>query len=1028
MNWARELLVALARRTGGWIGWEPCTLRSLAEELAFVDLGRSGRRVAGDVELAALVDQALDEAIAARAVSPGFVSLAGGLGFRQAVRDTVNELRVAGIGAERVRRAAPEGTPARDTAAVLERYERLLDAAGLADSAALFELALAAFDREAPFVLGEVIAIAPDLRVAGLPGQLAERLLDHGARPLAADPAFGTPAPAHGLDEVARRRGIASWPAGSGESTAHSALSYIGEPSALVDGDAAAAVDPIAVEVDLFAAATPSDEIREVLRRTVDEGRRLDEVEIATTDPDAYGIALDAVCQHLGLAHTSLRGIPLARTRIGRALERWLTWIGDGLPADTIREGLEAGDLAAPDSEVSSTQLARLFRKLGVGWGRERYAAALTRLRDPAFAEGTRRRDGEDDERWRERVAARARDAAGLAALLDRLLAVTPPVPERGSDAAVSASAAELARATLGWLDLVPTHGMAEDHAMGRLRSRLEQLAAAPTGHVGFSTALAQLHDALADLRVWSSQLRKPWASAGGMPHLTDIVHAGTTGRPRVFVVGLDADRVVGPRVQNPMLGDATRGATGSDLPTTSDHRAERAWHLARALARLRGRVTLSYALAGESGDRPAGPAHVLLQALRVLQRKPALTYDDLRSHLGAPVCAVPATAAHALDGREAWLAALASGPLLLNGDEAVRRAHALLDGGLAAEAARSDEAPSAFHGVLPTAAGLYDPRTTGRAISPTSLELLGRCPLAWFYRYGLGIDPPDDPEYDPEAWLDAMDRGSLLHELYESFGRAYQHRRGELADPAAEARILAIADEVLARWRDRVPPPSEAVFVTERDEIRQAAIAFLTHEREAAANRDSGEWLGFEVAFDSDQPARLPLGDGELRLKGKIDRVDRLPDGRLVVIDYKTGSPGSYKQRKDDGPFKGGRRIQAAAYAAAAAERFGAPVARFEYRFPTARGQNEIVTYDPAQIAQAEPIVRGLLDHIARGLFVPTNDSSDCRYCDYRPICRVTVGEYETISGRAEWAAARADDEEAYASMIARRAPGGGA
>jgi hypothetical protein len=38
LNFGRELLVALARLRGGWIGWEATNLRGIAEELAFVPL------------------------------------------------------------------------------------------------------------------------------------------------------------------------------------------------------------------------------------------------------------------------------------------------------------------------------------------------------------------------------------------------------------------------------------------------------------------------------------------------------------------------------------------------------------------------------------------------------------------------------------------------------------------------------------------------------------------------------------------------------------------------------------------------------------------------------------------------------------------------------------------------------------------------------------------------------------------------------------------------------------------------------
>jgi hypothetical protein len=67
-------------------------------------------------------------------------------------------------------------------------------------------------------------------------------------------------------------------------------------------------------------------------------------------------------------------------------------------------------------------------------------------------------------------------------------------------------------------------------------------------------------------------------------------------------------------------------------------------------------------------------------------------------------------------------------------------------------------------------------------------------------------------------------------------------------------------------------------------------------------------------------QPALVIQGDGgELRLRGFIDRIDRGPDGRLRVIDYKAGStPISARDLTE------GRRVQLALYALAARDALG--------------------------------------------------------------------------------------------------------
>jgi ATP-dependent helicase/nuclease subunit B len=298
---------------------------------------------------------------------------------------------------------------------------------------------------------------------------------------------------------------------------------------------------------------------------------------------------------------------------------------------------------------------------------------------------------------------------------------------------------------------------------------------------------------------------------------------------------------------------------------------------------------------------------------------------------------------------------------------------------------------------------------------------LLSSCPLAWFYHYGLGLRPPDAQEYDSEGWLSPLQRGSLLHSVYERLARDYKGRQQALLEDAARIAALAIADALLAEYRDEVIPPSLAVYETEAREIRASALAFLEGERKHAREGRTS-WVDFELPFPRKASVRFPVGEGSIPVKGFIDRVDRTQDGRLVVIDYKTGSPGRYQKDKRAGPFNGGRHLQPAIYAAAAHQEVIGEVARFEYRFPTERGENEDVRYDAAELAAAGGIVAGLMRHVEQGEFPPTTDVHDCTYCDYAPVCRASSDGRKTVSPRAAWAELHGESLEQYRDMIARR------
>jgi hypothetical protein len=561
-------------------------------------------------------------------------------------------------------------------------------------------------------------------------------------------------------------------------------------------------------------------------------------------------------------------------------------------------------------------------------------------------------------------------------------------------------------------------------HLRERLIARLEELEQLGGKSGTYAGALTELEAVLAELRAWP-ELRgaTAGASAGGAIHFTHLTHAGLTGRRATFVVGLDADRVGGARVQDALLPDGVRHALDPDaLPTLAARQEETAWKLERALARLVGDITLSYAVRGSETGSSTGPSHYLLDAFRRADGNDTLTYEHLRDHLGEPASAVPAGGAAHLDDRDSWLAAVSDGSLLLDGAAQVREGFPDLERGLALRSELAAPTFRAVHGLVANSEGL-DPTDSTAPVSASQLETLARCPLAWFYRYGIGIRAPDDPEYNPDAWLSPAERGSLLHEVYAAIGQEYQGQRDELDTDSARERVEAIAQEFIDRWRDEIPAPSESVFLAEAEELRRAAMEFRSCEIEdyQATGADP---FKFEKGVEYPDALPFPVGARSLRVFGRIDRVDQLPDGTLRVVDFKTGSPARYSARSGGGSFNGGRHLQAGIYAAMAEQQLGTPVQRFEYRFPTLKGANFVAAYPREELAQTLGIIDGLLQHVRTGEFVPTTTSADCKYCEAAPICRVQVGNYYQIESapRAEWAAEHAETLDVFDGMRQRR------
>jgi ATP-dependent helicase/nuclease subunit B len=148
------------------------------------------------------------------------------------------------------------------------------------------------------------------------------------------------------------------------------------------------------------------------------------------------------------------------------------------------------------------------------------------------------------------------------------------------------------------------------------------------------------------------------------------------------------------------------------------------------------------------------------------------------------------------------------------------------------------------------------------RAISVTEVDRLKADPYAFYARRMLRLGSLDPVDADPSAaW-----RGTAVHEIL----RAWAEEDG--LDPTKlEGRALAmLADErthplVRALWRPRL----------------MEGIAWLA-EKMAALTADGRALLAVET-----------MGQIEIAgvtLRGTFDRIDRLPDGDLAIVDYKTG------------------------------------------------------------------------------------------------------------------------------------------
>lgn len=1009
-----ELLRALARAGVGWLGFEVVSPGELAARLVAPALAAEGSSPVDEFDQRACVDEALDAVVEAGA-SRRLRELAETGGFRDAVWDSIQALRLAGVTADHVRKAlAPSRTGKRDfLAAVLDGYVQRLADARQVDTAAVLDRATRWLQRSDDALRDTKVYLLPGLTLRGRTGILVRVLLERGARILPGDPVVGFEPPVGVL-----------W----SEGPPVSALSYLHTSDTSQVPSELAAPDIV-----LFAAATPTDELREVLRRLLDACIPWDEVELVTTDPARYGAALHALGARLDVPATFAAGLPVERSRYGKAITEYFRWLREDFPAAVLWRLLETGVIVPPGQRTRGPALARRLRRLRIGWGRTRYREALeTRIAElelPPSPEDDRSAEEIEEARRDERA-----ELEELKRLIIPLVECAPDAPDHAGTRSVRISPAAAARGLLRFLDLVAAQGEAEGAIKQQLTARLYRAAATLVRECSFAHALSVLSRHL-EVRIeapHSDENRGGRLSAGGCLHLTDIAHGGYTGRRHTFVLGLDAHQFPGAGAQDALLVDRDRAALnqaladpatdGSPHPlsVTADILAERRHRLAALLARLRGRVTLSYCSWESAEGRTLPPSPLLLDVLRLQRGDSALKYTELHEAVGEAACTVP-RAGSILDAADVWLQTMHSPTgTFLSGIAVVSEAFPSLARGALGLERWSSPHFGAQQGRIEALPHLLDPRQHERPVSARALEELGRCPLAYLYGRVLRVKPPDDPEPELGAWLDPLTKGTILHAVFEEALRESRARGIDHHDEAFPEIALRILEEKVEQILELRPVPTPAVLKRERERLREDVQGFVSMVRRFGAH-----WLALEMRFGrwraGEPPIDLALPTGPLHVAGRIDRVDELPNGHLRVVDYKTGS--SWRFRSAPDVLDGGRRLQHVIYARAAEVLLDRPVEAVEYHFPTRRGEFDRFRFSRPKLERGSVVIATLLDLVAAGCFLPTNDAEDCKFCDFRRACRVTTTAWgDEDSPPATWGNLHSADLPEYAPLKAAR------
>ncbi len=258
--------------------------------------------------------------------------------------------------------------------------------------------------------------------------------------------------------------------------------------------------------------------------------------------------------------------------------------------------------------------------------------------------------------------------------------------------------------------------------------------------------------------------------------------------------------------------------------------------------------------------------------------------------------------------------------------------------------------------------------------VSFTQLAAYDKCPLQYKFAHVIRIPVFGKPQ---------LSFGKTIHATLEKFLKELSQRRaaaqgslfgGPEAAPAGAGQLPVSRDELLemyaAAWQDDWYPdkPTKESY---RKKGRELLERFY-----AQAEQERPDPLYLEKDFT--------LKVGAHSIRGKIDRIDRLPDGpdkdQVEILDYKTGTP------KEDGELRPEDKRQLLLYQAAVARLFGLKPVRLTYHYLEDGSRVSFLGTDK-DLTKFDQELEDQIGRIKGGDFAP-KPGMHCRFCDFANIC----------------------------------------
>lgn len=981
-----QWIESVARLGQNVVNMKPKTFKGIAVKFALPEMSRQQLTLLSDTEGWILIDHVWN--LIEKNQLSYLLSLNPSQNLFQNIFKSLNDIRLAGLQAEQIHPDSFEETEkGKELTTLLTAYLHELKASKLADYAEILRMAIARIQKDNKALSDTVLLLFPaEARFSGLEKQFKETFPKSKIRELSVDKPCNSP-----LNREDTK-------------TDASLLCYLMNPhiapQSYNDGTA-----------KIFRAMGETNEVRKALRLSLAQRINLDDVELLHTDGETYIPLIYEIMQKFqkdtheednfsidNLPVTFAEGIPVRYSRPGRALQSWLDWIHHDYPQKTIFRMIHEGLInisEVNEGKFSFTRLSHLFRNIGIGSGRNRYSKKINEKLIAFRTEINTDKNYTDENssitsESKEKLRLDLEGTQVLLSLINKILEISP---------ASNVDHLKLLDSAIQFLEnYARSVNELDNFAKMALIEEIEKIKQY-CEHYKAPDSIHEWLQELPDIKNIQGSGPRP-----GCLHVSNIFSGGHSGRSHTIIIGLDDTRFPGAGLQDPILLDHERAKLSASLQTASGRRTESIKEFAFLLSQLRGTIVLGFSCRDILEDREMFPSSLVLNAYRILSGNMKGDLSNLLNWIESPASFAPDNSEECLDETE-WLLQNTCGKKTIeNVEEIIFNRFPHLERGYRARDIRLQSDFTIFDGLVNLSG------TTKKSfshdfhfVSVNKLETAGTCPLRYFFKFVLEIEPPQEIELDPERWLDPLQTGYLLHEVFYKFMNVLLRREIQPFFTRDEKQLNTILDEAVEWQRKECPPPNETAFHREYNRLKIIVKIFL-QEQEYICKESHPVYLESAIGIkkyrsgsklDTHEPIPVKLPDGKLiQVKGRIDRIDKLCDDKnsFIIWDYKTGSPKKYENSKD--PFDQGRIVQHWLYNKIVETRLKeiespqAKIIKFAYFFPGLHGRGKIIEKKPEELFNGGNVINCLCRIISEGCFIATDNKDDCDFCDYKEIC----------------------------------------